>query len=173
VRSAVEKLGDIGMVETLEGLGSGSITQQKQDDSLATLAPILTREDGRMDFSRPAMTVYNRWRGFDPWPGLYTTLRGQSLQIWRAQPGGGIAETAPGAIRDAAPGSIEDAPPGSIADAPPGAIRILKKRVFAVCGDGATLELLDLQLAGKKRMPVEPFLNGYHLTEKDTFGDLT
>jgi methionyl-tRNA formyltransferase len=88
---------------------------------------------------------------------LHTTLRGQSLQIWRAQPGEAIA----------------DAPPGSMVNAPAGAIRILKKRVFAVCGKGTSLELLELQLAGKKRMPIEPFLNGYHLTENDTFGDFS
>ena len=166
-------LGAAALIETLRDVELGLAKPEKQNSAEATLAPMLKKEDGLADWSLPAAALYNRWRGFHPWPGLHTTLRGQSLQIWRAQPGGGIAETAPGAIRDAAPGSIEDAPPGSIADAPPGAIRILKKRVFAVCGDGATLELLDLQLAGKKRMPVEPFLNGYHLTEKDTFGDLT
>jgi methionyl-tRNA formyltransferase len=150
-------LGAAALIETLRDVELGLAKPEKQNGAEATLAPMLKKEDGLADWSLPAAALYNRWRGFHPWPGLYTTLRGQSLQIWRTQPGGGIAETAPGAIADAAPGSI----------------RILKKRLFAVCGDGAALELLDLQLAGKKRMPVEPFLNGYHLTEKDTFGDLT
>jgi methionyl-tRNA formyltransferase len=150
-------LGAAALIETLRDVELGLAKPEKQNSAEATLAPMLKKEDGLADWSLPAATLYNRWRGFDPWPGLHTTLRGQGLQIWRAQPVSAVA----------------DAAPGSIADAPPGAIRILKKRVFAVCGDGAALELLDLQLAGKKRMPVEPFLNGYHLTEKDTFGDLT
>jgi len=142
-------LGAAALLETLGDIELGLARPEKQNGAEATPAPMLKKEDGLADWALPAAALYNRWRGFQPWPGLHTTLRGQSLQIWCAQPAG--------AIRDAAPGSI----------------RILKKRVFAACGEGTALELLDLQLAGKKRMPVEPFLNGYHLTEKDTFGDLT
>src|SRR5450755_2886770 len=60
------------LVETLAGLAAGTLAARAQDDSLATLAPILTREDGRADFSRSAMEAYNRWRGFQPWPGAWT-----------------------------------------------------------------------------------------------------
>jgi methionyl-tRNA formyltransferase len=142
-------LGADALIATIRDVESGLAKPEKQDGAEATLAPILKKEDGFADWRLPAATLYNRWRGFQPWPGLHTLLRGQSLQIWRAQPA------------------------GSITIAAPGAIRILKKRLFAVCGDGDALELLDLQLAGKKRMPVEPFLNGYHLTESDRFGDLS
>ena len=67
------------MMETLRGLDAGTIAPRKQDEAKATLAPILTREDGRMDFSLPAMTLYNRWRGFQPWPGAWTMLEGKKL----------------------------------------------------------------------------------------------
>lgn len=141
-------LGAAGLIETIRDMELGLAKPEKQNGAEATLAPMLKKEDGLADWTLPAAAIYNRWRGFEPWPGLHTTLRGQNLQIWRAQPAGALAEAAPGSIR------------------------ILKKRLFAVCGDGAALELLDLQLAGKKRMLVEPFLNGYHLTETDRFGDL-
>ena len=66
------------MIQTLAGLADGSVTPVEQDHSLATLAPILTREDGLIDFSRTAKQSYDRWRGFQPWPGAHTTLRGRS-----------------------------------------------------------------------------------------------
>ena len=83
------KLADIGAnltVETLRGLQSGTIHPRKQDDTQATLAPILKKEDGLIDFSRPATETLNRMRGFQPWPGAYSKFRGKTLQVWR---GGG------------------------------------------------------------------------------------
>ena len=71
------------MVETLAGLAAGTLMAQKQDEALATLAPILTREDGLIDFSRTAKQSYDRWRGLQPWPGAYTTLRGKKLIVHR------------------------------------------------------------------------------------------
>jgi methionyl-tRNA formyltransferase len=118
------EMGAALMVETLAGLGSGSITPQKQDDSLATLAPILTREDGRMDFSRPAMTVYNRWRGFQPWPGAWTLLGGKKLTAHRLMP--------------LEPSALSGGP------AVPGAIRVEEGRLFARCGERTWLELVEI-----------------------------
>jgi len=69
------------MVETLRQLEEGSLFPRKQDHSLATLAPILTREDGWIDFSRKAQQIYDRWRGFQPWPGAHTILRGKKLIV--------------------------------------------------------------------------------------------
>ena len=71
------------MVKTLAGLAAGTIYAEKQDDALATLAPILTREDGWIDFSRTAKEIYDRWRGFQPWPGAHTMLRGKKLIVHR------------------------------------------------------------------------------------------
>ena len=144
------EMGAALMVETLEGLGSGSITPQKQDDSLATLAPILTREDGRMDFSRPAMTVYNRWRGFQPWPGAWTLLGGKKLTAHRLMP--------------LEPSALSGGP------ADPGAIRIEEGRLYVRCGERTWLEVVEIQLEGKKRMPAADFLRGHPLKTGDRLG---
>src|SRR5437773_10852750 len=76
------------MVETLHGLKSGTIHPKPQDNSQATLAPLLKKEDGRIDFHRPAPEIVNRIRGFQPWPGAFTSFRGKNLHIWAARPGG-------------------------------------------------------------------------------------
>ena len=68
------------MISTLAGLKNGAITPRPQDNTQATLAPILTKEDGLIDFSRTAADTWNRMRGFQPWPGAFTTFRGRILQ---------------------------------------------------------------------------------------------
>ncbi len=95
---------------------------------------------------RPARQIYNRLRGFTPWPGAYTTLRGQPLLLMRAKP-------------------AEDAA------LPPGVLRIRKRRLFAGCGEDTALELLEVQPAGKKRMSAEAFLNGYQLVDGEKLGE--
>src|SRR5262249_19251799 len=82
------RLGKVGasvMVETLRGVHAGTITSVPQDHSRATLAPILKREDGLIDFARPAETILNRLRGFQPWPGVYTFFRGKKLAVIEAE----------------------------------------------------------------------------------------
>src|SRR5437016_11817249 len=76
------------MVDTLRGLAAGTMQPKPQDHSKATLAPILKKEDGLIDFSRSAIETVNRWRGFQPWPGAYTKFRGKNLHIWAARPDG-------------------------------------------------------------------------------------
>jgi methionyl-tRNA formyltransferase len=144
------EMGAALMVETLERLAAGSITPVKQDDALATYAPILTRDDGRMDFAQPATTIYNRWRGFQPWPGAWTMLGGKKLSIHSLKP-------------------IEA---GSLAGGPdePGAIHVEQGRLFVRCGAATWLELLEVQLEGKKRMPIADFLRGYALRAGDRLG---
>src|SRR5271169_158552 len=81
------KLASVGanlMIETLRGLQSGIIHPRQQDHTQATLAPILKKEDGLVDFSRPAAEVLNRMRGFQPWPGAYSKFRGKNMQVWKA-----------------------------------------------------------------------------------------
>ena len=73
------------LVETLDGLSRGMIQPRKQDDAHASLAPILKKEDGEIDWSQPAQTIHNRVRGLVPWPGAYTRFRGQLLHVWRAR----------------------------------------------------------------------------------------
>lgn len=128
------------MVETLAGLEAGGIPPIKQDESLATLAPILKREDGAIDFRRTASEIFNRWRGFQPWPGAYTALAGKKLVLSRMSIAGHIERTAA-----------------------PGEILIDQGRWFVACGEGAWLELVEVQLEGKKRMLAVDFLRGHAL----------
>jgi len=119
------------------------IQPQPQDDSQATFAPILKKEDGRIDWRRPAREILNRMRGFDPWPGAYTSLRGQKFQIWKA---------ATGDVKLAA-----------------GALRSIRKKLYAGCGEGESLELREVQMEGKKRMTAAAFLNGFPLAPDEMF----
>jgi len=132
------------MVETLRGLDAGTIEPRPQDQSKATLAPILKKEDGLIDFQRSAIETVNRLRGFQPWPGAYTQFRGKSLAVVVAK--------------------------SSAVAAPLGEIRLQGERVFVGCGANTSLELLEVQLAGKKRMAARDFLHGYHLTSGERLG---
>lgn len=125
------------VVKTLAGLEDGSIAPKPQDHSRATLAPILTRDDGRMDFAKfTARELWNRWRGFQPWPGAYTSFDGKKLIVHRMQVAQkeGLAE----------PGSVE------VADGV----------ILAACAQGTWIEIAELQLEGKKRMAAAEFLRG-------------
>src|SRR5207244_8767258 len=74
------------MIETLRGLQTGTVHPRPQDDSRSTLAPLLKKEDGLIKFSRPAVEICNRLRGFQPWPGAFTSVCGKSLLVWAASP---------------------------------------------------------------------------------------
>ncbi len=127
------------MVETLAGLHDGTVKPQAQNHEFATFAPLLDREDGRMDFkTRAAHELYNRWRGFQPWPGAFTTLDEKKLIAHRVAVGDGVAA-----------GSKE-----------PGAIYVENERMFVACADETWLELKEVQLEGKKRMTAGEFLHG-------------
>ena len=121
-------------------------TGVKQDSGEATLAPILKKEDGLIDWSWPAQKISNRVRGFLPWPGAYSYFRGQGFHIWKARVGG-------------EPGSGH-----------PGRMRSLKKRLLIDCDAQTALEALEVQIEGRKRMAAEAFLNGQHLNENETLG---
>jgi methionyl-tRNA formyltransferase len=132
------KLAAIGadlMVETLGGLQANTIHPREQNETQATLAPILKKEDGLIDFSRPAPEILNRLRAFQPWPGAYSKFRGKTLQIWKA--------TAQNRRLPLSELKVED------------------DRLLVGCGRETAIELLELQLEGKKRTPVSDFLRGY------------
>jgi methionyl-tRNA formyltransferase len=151
------EMGAALMVETLDALAEGTATPIKQDDAKATHAPILSRDDGRMDFSRPAMTIYNRWRGFQPWPGAWTMLDGKKLVVHRlmALDAGALAGTFSGAGDDNAD--------------TPGTLRIDQSRLFVRCGADTWLELVEVQLEGRKRMSAADFLRGHALENGSRF----
>ncbi len=132
------------MVEALRGLERGEIAPRPQDPTLATLAPRLKKEDGRIDWSLPAEQIALRVRGLRPWPGAYSDFRGKQLHIWRAVPC-----------------------PTSRNAAAPGALVAESGKLLAACGGGSTLELQEVQLEGHRRMSARDFLNGVRLTPQD------
>jgi len=141
------RLAEIGaelMVETLRGLQAGAVNARPQDNAKASLAPILRKEDGRVDLQRSANEILNRLRGFQPWPGAFTSFRSKTLQLWAARP---IAT--------------------SLA---PGELSTQGDRLFVGCGENTALELLELQIEGKRRMPARDFIHGYHPSGGEKLG---
>jgi methionyl-tRNA formyltransferase len=142
-----ERLAALGadlLVKTLEGLEHGTIAPQKQDPAEATYAPILKKEDGLIDWSQPAQAIHDRVRGLQPWPGAYTKFRGQTLHIWKSR-------------RREEQSSV--------------AGRLAGLRPLVVgCGSGS-LELVEVQLEGRKRMAASDFANGQRLNENDVLGE--
>jgi methionyl-tRNA formyltransferase len=125
------------LISTLAELPA--INPEPQAHSEATLAPILKREDGHVDWTRPSREILNRVRGFQPWPGCYGFRGGERLHIWKAA---------------GAPEAVDKMP-----SLKPGELRVDARRLFVGCGDGS-IALLEVQPEGKKRMPAEAFLNG-------------
>ncbi|SNS93904.1 methionyl-tRNA formyltransferase [Granulicella rosea] len=142
---SLAKVGARLMVKTLAGLACGEIEPVAQDHSQATLAPILTREDGRMDFDRTAQVLVNRWRGFQPWPGAFTNFRGKKLVVHSMK----VSDA-----RAVATGEFE----------------VRDGHLLAGCGEGTVLELIEVQLEGKKRMSAADLLNGYQVKSGERLG---
>jgi len=126
------------LVKTLAALGN--IVPEKQDHAQASYAPILKKEDGRIDWSMSGEEIVNRVRGFEPWPGCYGSLRGQRFHVWKARQAEGIFQA--------------------------GGLHAIGKKLYAGCKGGA-IELLEVQLEGKKRMTAAAFLNGFTLNDNE------
>lgn len=143
-----DKLAGLGaelLMESLEGIEEGSLHPRTQDDSQATLAPILKKEDGKLDWGWPANRIHNCVRGLNPWPGTFTTFRGGYLRVWRT-----------GKPTEA--GDMEtESPPGTLIHRPHSALQVRT-------GGGACLSLLEVQPAGHRRMEGIDFLNGFRIT---------
>ncbi len=137
------------MLETLERLAAGSIQSRKQDHTEATLAPMLKKEDGQIDFNLQAPEILNRLRGFQPWPSAFTSFRGKNLTLHHARlPGSGSGPLAPGELKVAG----ED--------------------LFLGCGEGTALQVMELQPEGKRRMSARDFIHGYRPKSGEKLGDL-
>jgi methionyl-tRNA formyltransferase len=142
------QLAEIGaglMVETIDGLERGTITARPQDHSRATLAPILTREDGRMDLEhRAAQTVYNRWRGFAPWPGAWANFRGKRFLVHRMR----LAEDGPRLH--------------------PGELVLSADELYVGGAQDTRLVLDEVQMEGKPRLPGAVFARDFQLKPGDS-----
>jgi methionyl-tRNA formyltransferase len=135
------------IVETLRKLASGEIQPAPQDNSQATLAPILKKEDGRIDWSLTAHKIYNRIRGLQPWPGGFTTFRGKTCRIW-GQPLQPVAATGtPGVIL------------------PPEGDGLL-----VMCGGETVLRVEHVQLEGRNRVTDTQFQSGARVVPGERFG---
>jgi methionyl-tRNA formyltransferase len=140
------------VVETLAGLAAGTLHPQPQNHEGATYAPLLNREDGRMDFAaRSATELYNRWRGFQPWPGAFTTLHGKKLIVHRMA-------------------VVHESYAEQLGIAAPGSVRIENHGLFTCCAGDTWLELLEVQLEGKKRLNAAEFLRGNPLAADARLG---
>ncbi|HEV2709790.1 MAG TPA: methionyl-tRNA formyltransferase [Edaphobacter sp.] len=134
------------MVETLCGLEDKSLFCQPQDHSLSTLAPILKREDGLIDCTRTAHSIYDRWRGFQPWPGAHTTLRGKKLIVHKMH-----------VVNHSVGGD-------------PGTLIVEDNKLLIACTDGTAVCLDEVQIEGKRRMSAAEFLNGYQIKSSERLG---
>src|SRR6266851_1624447 len=94
------------MAETLRGLAAGTMAPKAQNHAEASYAPMLKKEDGRIDWKRPAAEIYNRMRGFAPWPGAYTRFRGETCHVWGEPVSKDEAVDLPSDVAEAAPGTL-------------------------------------------------------------------
>lgn len=143
------ELGGRLLVETIRQLKAGTIMSRKQDDSAATMAPLLKKEDGAVDWTLSAHSLVNRVRGLSPWPGAYTFLGPDRWNIWKA------------AVSQ-----------GSVSDRPGTIIAVTKRAIHVATGHGV-LEILELQTANSKRMPVGQFLAGHRINPGILLGAAT
>ncbi len=152
-QSAVDLLDELAgggaplVVETLARLNAGTLEPRPQDHSRATLAPVLEREDGLMDFAaRTATELKNRWRGFQPWPGAFTYWSGKKLIVHRMQ--------------------VADAHDFPAEASEPGRAIVQGGRMMVSCAQNTWLELIEVQLEGKKRLSAAEFLRGVQPGER-------
>ncbi|HMU33342.1 MAG TPA: methionyl-tRNA formyltransferase [Pyrinomonadaceae bacterium] len=143
----MERLAELGadlLAETL--VRFDEISPVVQAHELATHAPILKRSDGEIDWSLPAEQIANRVRGFQPFPGSFTSFRGEKLTIWAAEPSSNASSFAPGEI-----GEIE------------------KGAIIVGCGGETALRITELQQQGRKRLSARDLLNGVHIEKGERF----
>ena len=135
------------MSETLRQFANGKISPVPQDDSQKSFAPILKKEDGRIDWSLTAQQIYNRIRGLQPWPGAFTTFRGKTCHIW------GKPST--------------QVPPTEA----PGTLFLQGTEMLVACGHSTALQIESLQLEGRRRVTAREFANGARLGPAEKLGD--
>ncbi|MSO23866.1 MAG: methionyl-tRNA formyltransferase [Acidobacteria bacterium] len=142
-----DRLAEIGaelMLRTLEGLEKATAKRIPQDPALASYAPMLKKSDGLLDWSQSAISLHNRIRAFNPWPGTYTQLQGQTLRIWKAQPAEVSGELPSGTLLHHGSGAA-----------------------VVACGTGF-LRLKEVQLENRRRTPALDFLHGIRLGRSQT-----
>jgi methionyl-tRNA formyltransferase len=143
------------MAETLRGLAAGTLKGRAQDHSEATYAPLLKKEDGRIDWTRSAEEIFDRMRGFAPWPGAYTSFRGQTCHL-QGEP---------------APDQIGKDQTNVKTEAAPGTLTFEKKELHVACGGATVLRVLTVKVEGRKQVSAGEFANGARLVAGERFGN--
>ncbi|MGB8322173.1 MAG: methionyl-tRNA formyltransferase [Candidatus Acidiferrum sp.] len=134
------------ITETLRGLQAGALKGRPQNNSEATLAPILKREDGLIDWTRSAVEIFNKMRGFAPWPGAYSEFRGQMCHLLGAPVSNETTSELPGSLLAG------------------------KQEVRVACGQGTLLKLSHVKLEGRKQVTAPEFANGARLQVRERLG---
>jgi methionyl-tRNA formyltransferase len=116
---------------------------------------MLKKEDGRIDWSRPAQEIFNRIRGFAPWPGAYTSFRTQTCHIWGEPASNDLGEQL-----------AQQAKPGAA-----GTLLVERNTAMVRCGGATYLHLLGVKLEGRKQVSAAEFVNGAHLFSGEHFGE--
>lgn len=140
-------LGGETVVEALEMLRQGALIPRKQTEEESCYAPLITKEMGRIDFSRDAFSIERLIHGMNPWPSAYTSYQGKQLKIWEA-----LAREEEGSVPE------------------PGIIVSVGRQDFTVATGRGLLQVLEVQLAGKKRMSARDFLLGMRLAPGEKLG---
>lgn len=141
-------LGGQTVVEALKLLERGALTPQKQREEDGSYVKMITKEMGRIDFSRDALSIERLVRGMNPWPSAYTLFRGKQMKIWEAD-------------------AVEGEAPGLTA----GTVAAVGKEDFTVAAGRGLLRIRELQLEGKKRMSAHDFLLGMHIAPGEILGE--
>jgi methionyl-tRNA formyltransferase len=145
-----ERLSEQGaplMAETLRGLRDNTLKPQPQDHSAATLAPLLKKEDGQINWQQPAQVIYNRMRGFAPWPGAYTHFRATTCHL--------LGQPASNSFSAGAPGQM-------LYDS---------KELLVACGQQSFLHVSHVKVEGRKQVSAVDFANGAHVRSGEHFGE--
>ncbi len=146
------RLGADVLIETVRGLAEGTLAASSQDHDRATLAPLLKKEDGRLDWSLTAHELHCRIRGFDPWPGTFSSLDGRTFKILGAQP--------------VAVAATEDGP-----ETAPGALlELVPEGLVVACGAGSRLLVTEVQPESRRPMPAAAFAASARLHTGRVFG---
>lgn len=135
------RLGAEALSEAVGLLKRGRLVARPQNEAEATYAPLIKKEDGRIDWSQDAATIERRIRAFNPWPSAYTTLNGKLLKVIAAR--------------------VEETP--NYSSTAPGTVIAVTPMSLAVATGAGALSLIEVQLEGKKRLSIEEFLKGHHL----------
>ena len=149
IHDELAALGGVLLIETLNELEIGSLIATPQTGE-SNYAPLLKREHERLDWSRSACELHDQIRGLNPWPGSFSTFRGENLKIWRSTPFALLDK----GLEAEAFSKAAMADPGQI-------VHVLEDSLVVQTGDGL-LQIMEVQPAGKRTMPARNFFNGRH-----------